>query len=222
MHWLREHPERRDIRRGSKKRGEGRLRLEIKKNSDHTACVWSGGRTTELFIYPETAKLEERNFYFRVSTATVEQEESIFSRFPGYVRHITPLAGGMKLIHGGRYAATLRPASVDIFDGSWATRSFGKCTDFNLIHRPEWMGRIGTLAHSGELRCPQSGFTIVYARHGAILEIKKGDEKFTEELGDGDLLAVETGQGESCLIRLSAGKIAAGPPVFATAARPAI
>lgn len=173
-----------------------------------------------MFIYPGTAKLEERDFYFRVSTATVEQEESNFSRFPGYVRHITPLAGGMRLIHSGHYAATLRPPSVDIFDGSWTTRSFGKCTDFNLIHRPEWRGRVGTLAPGDKLRCPQSGFTIIYALRGTGLEIEHAGEKFAKDLDDGGLLVVETGPDESCLIRLTADK-ACDPPVFATAARPA-
>ena len=46
--------------------------------SDMPVSLWSGGRTTEIYIAPEGALYAERNFLFRISTAEVELEESDF------------------------------------------------------------------------------------------------------------------------------------------------
>jgi environmental stress-induced protein Ves len=193
---------------------------ETRRKRDCPVSVWAGGRTTELFIYPRSAKLADRDFDIRVSSATVELDESEFSRFPGYVRHITPLAGEMKLVHSARYVATLRAPSVDIFDGSWTTRSFGRCTDFNLIHKPEWTGRIGALSTS-ELTLAPSGFTVVYAKSaGTVIDVKNGGEKFAVHLDGCDMLLIETSPDDSCLVSFRGEKSPnAAPPVFATAAK---
>ena len=41
---------------------------------------WSGGSTTELFIWPKDASYAERRFNIRISTATVDVESSTFTR----------------------------------------------------------------------------------------------------------------------------------------------
>ncbi|MDR1048301.1 MAG: HutD family protein, partial [Synergistaceae bacterium] len=66
------------------------MKHDVKKRASLRVAAWSGGSTTELFIYPGDADLAKRNFELRVSSATVEAEESLFSSFAGYVRHITP------------------------------------------------------------------------------------------------------------------------------------
>jgi environmental stress-induced protein Ves len=35
---------------------------------------WSGGTTTQLAIYPENSSYQQRNFLYRISTATVDIE----------------------------------------------------------------------------------------------------------------------------------------------------
>ncbi len=52
--------------------------MELVTHNQQKISTWSGGTTTELFIYPEVAEYSERNFDFRISTATVEVEESNF------------------------------------------------------------------------------------------------------------------------------------------------
>jgi len=49
---------------------------------------WSGGTTTQLAIYPEDADYGKRNFTWRLSTATVEAAESVFTSLPGIDRII--------------------------------------------------------------------------------------------------------------------------------------
>jgi environmental stress-induced protein Ves len=47
----------------------------LKSNPQNTA-KWSGGETTELFISPEGSSYKKRDFDFRLSTATVEVNQS--------------------------------------------------------------------------------------------------------------------------------------------------
>lgn len=105
----------------------------IIKTSEYKINKWSGGETTELKIYPEDSSLGERNFIYRISSATVEDEESVFSAFEGYERFITPLEGKMSLEHSNHHSVDLNEYDIDYFSGNWTTKSKGKCRDFNFI-----------------------------------------------------------------------------------------
>jgi|GEM_PF-6280769 len=50
------------------------------------AKVWANGTTTELVKFPVDSDFLKRDFIFRISTATVEAEESTFSDFSGLTR----------------------------------------------------------------------------------------------------------------------------------------
>ena len=60
---------------------------------------WSGGSTTQLYICPENATLQELNFDLRISSAIIEVESSNFTTFSGYKRIIFPLEGILTLQH---------------------------------------------------------------------------------------------------------------------------
>lgn len=98
---------------------------------------WSGGTTTELFIFPATASYADRNFDFRISTATVESETSDFTELNGFSRYLMVLEGEMIIRHEERYEKQLHRFDFDEFEGSWKTQSAGKVRDFNIIYRPE-------------------------------------------------------------------------------------
>ena len=97
------------------------------------AKAWANGTTTELIKYPTDSDFLKRDFIFRISTATVEAEESTFSDFSGLTRILMVLEGTITLIHEGRYQKHLNPYDQDTFDGSWSTRSIGKVRDFNVM-----------------------------------------------------------------------------------------
>lgn len=82
--------------------------------SDMPVSLWSGGRTTEIYIAPEGALYAERNFLFRISTAEVELEESDFTSLPDYNRLIASVSGTMRLAHGanGREKLVLPRSTV--------------------------------------------------------------------------------------------------------------
>lgn len=97
--------------------------------------VWRGGKTKEIFIYPENSKYEDRNFLFRISTSTVELSESDFTILPNYTRKIAVIDGEMYLTHDdGTEPCQLVPMeTVHTFDGGANTHCNGKCTDVNLM-----------------------------------------------------------------------------------------
>ncbi|PIC63919.1 hypothetical protein CSV79_09590 [Sporosarcina sp. P13] len=94
---------------------------------------WSGGDTTELAIYPGEADYAKRNFQWRISSAVVEAEESIFTTLPTIDRIIMVIDGEMTLKHEGHHQIHLTPYEQDRFSGGWTTRSYGKVRDFNLM-----------------------------------------------------------------------------------------
>ena len=109
--------------------------FKVLKPSDYLTTRWSGGSTTQLAIAPEGAVYADRDFLWRISSATVELDESDFTPLPDYRRLISTVQGDMTLSHNGDASLTLHPGDVHTFDGGDATHSAGRCTDFNLMLR---------------------------------------------------------------------------------------
>ncbi|ATP41663.1 hypothetical protein CSE16_17385 [Solibacillus sp. R5-41] len=107
--------------------------IQLIRKNEQTTNKWSGGFTTQLAIYPENADYLERNFKWRISSAIVELEESIFTPLPGINRLIMVIDGELTLEHEGHHHVHLKPYEQDRFNGGWTTRSFGKVRDFNLM-----------------------------------------------------------------------------------------
>ncbi len=107
--------------------------IKIIKKDKLSSSKWSGGTTTQLYIYPENELYENRNFTFRISSAEVNLEESTFTKLPNIKRRIMILDGKLKLIHENHHSVTLEKFQQDTFYGDWDTKSYGKVTDFNLM-----------------------------------------------------------------------------------------
>ena len=86
---------------------------------DYVTTSWSGGTTTQLAIAPEGAVYADRDFLWRLSSATVELDHSDFTSLPDY----------------NRFLAELEPGRVAAFDGGVPVESWGQCVDFNLMVR---------------------------------------------------------------------------------------
>lgn len=122
-------------------------------SADYDTTRWSGGTTTQIAISPAGARYADRDFLWRVSSATVELDASDFTPLPDYERFLSTLQGSIHVSHDGGGPLALTPGNIHRFDGGAATRSEGICTDFNLMLRK---GRC-----SGEMRCLHLG------EHGA-------------------------------------------------------
>lgn len=153
---------------------------------------WSGGTTTQLFIFPPTASYQQRNFQFRLSSATVDVEKSDFTSLPGFSRKLMILAGKITISHQGHYSKQLNKFDVDTFEGDWNTSSVGKCTDFNLMTTDSTSGEISTcIIEKGRplsIRIKEScDWYIIYLFAG-IVGLKINDEIVS--LSKGDLLVL--------------------------------
>lgn len=112
---------------------------------------WTSGTSTELYIHPSESNFHKRDFIFRISTATVETEESTFSDFTGLTRILMVLRGKIRINHEERYEVTLNPFDQDTFNGSWKTRSYGCGQDFNVIFNETCIAKIShRLCSSGQ------------------------------------------------------------------------
>lgn len=99
----------------------------------YTTTNWSGGKTSELFIYPAEANFKKGDYSLRISIATVEVESSDFTSLPDVQRTLMVLDGTLKLEHEGQHSCEIQPFEQDQFSGDWSTKSWGKVTDFNVM-----------------------------------------------------------------------------------------
>lgn len=113
----------------------------------YVVSEWSGGTTTQLAIYPESALYADRDFLWRLSSAEVRTPESDFTPLPDYDRLISVVSGKMELTVGGAKHVALEPLEVFAFDGGTPVKSRGLCSDFNLMMRKgKCRGTIETFA----------------------------------------------------------------------------
>lgn len=149
---------------------------------------WSGGTTTELFIFPPTADYRQRNFLFRLSTATVKTEQSEFTPLPGVSRKLMVLSGGIHIMHETRYSKQLSKFEVDTFEGDWKTSSIGLCTDFNLMTTGTASGELRAISIQKEeslsyIFPEKEGWVFLYLFSG-FLNVEINEEISTMEKGD--------------------------------------
>ena len=180
--------------------------IEHIKATDLKPNKWSGGTTTQLAIYPKDADYKKLNFQFRISTATVETEESTFTKLLGISRKLMILDGEIKIEHKDRYTQTLKKFEQDSFEGHWNTKSYGKATDFNLMTTGTTKGEIDAiiLNKNKEFRHTiVSDFYSIYVYTGKInVSIKNK----IYELYCGDILLLIPENKEKDLILLTKEK----------------
>lgn len=109
------------------------MNYQVLKEENFNISNWTGGKTTELGIFPESGSYLKRDFVWRLSTATCEKEESSFSKLPDFERVLLVLSGNVVLAHQDVRAARLNELEQDRFDGAYSTKSFGQITDYNLM-----------------------------------------------------------------------------------------
>ncbi|MBE5971979.1 MAG: HutD family protein [Lachnoclostridium sp.] len=132
--------------------------IRHKCSSEYNTSSWSGGTTTELGIGPEGSRYADRDFLWRISSATVDLEESTFTVLPDYDRIIMTLEGEIDLCHNDGEWIHLKAFETHSFDGGDDTVSRGKVVDFNLMTRKGAAG--GTM------------LPLVFLADGTCFEIK--------------------------------------------------
>ncbi len=166
------------------------MSIQLFTADKRTTVNWASGTSTELFIYPADATFAGRNFLFRISTATVEAEESTFTFFQGITRHLMILKGQLELTHHGRYTRHLQPYDQDTFSGEWNTSARGKVTDFNLMLKN---GATGSLAHQHIEAGVDASFTAKAEYYFIFLHLGRATAGNGLTISSGDLLLIDKG-----------------------------
>lgn len=122
------------------------MKLEIKNLKDLPFTTWSGGTTTQLFIKPENFTVKD-DFDIRISSATIDPGDSIFSDFSKYNRFLTILDGWIDIAHPSEetnqcVGKRLEKHVPYYFDGAIKTTSSStvKVIDFNVIWKKSLAG----------------------------------------------------------------------------------
>ena len=141
------------------------MSITIIPSSSFKTTQWSGGTTTELYIWPEGSSYAERRFGFRISSALVELDESVFTRLEGVKRFITPLENGFTLVVNGEAIRLERCEALE-FSGEDDVKCFGSGRDLNLMLK----GCEGVMKPvSGAFRVYDCGNAFLFAPDGARL-----------------------------------------------------
>lgn len=138
------------------------------------AC-WAGGKTWQLLIIPADSSLTERNFDYRLSSASIESPHSVFSSFPGYERDLVSLTETVRLKVSGR-SFDLTPMQVFHFSGDDPVESDGTTQDLNLIKGSGLPGKLEIIR--GKICGPALVFD---SAQMALLTLADGEEYFFQE-----------------------------------------
>lgn len=196
--------------------------VEILRKNEFEVSSWSGGSTTQLYIFPRDALYSERKFKWRLSSAKVEVEESVFTPLPGFSRIIMVIEGEIHLEHQGHHSAVLKAYEKDSFSGDWVTRCVGKATDFNLMTNKDCSGELDNfsldngerteviLDHEGGSTKQCSFVTDAFYFIGGDSMVRL-DGMERQYIRDGDLLVITREVGQSIspveLINQSSGRL---------------
>ena len=167
------------------------------KPENYVHSTWSGGTTTQIAIGPEGAVYADRTFLWRLSSATVDLEQSDFTALPDYNRFISTLEGEIDVVHNQGQPIHLAPYKIHEFDGGASTQSFGRCRDFNLMLRKgACEGLLESVCVNGDTDVSACDAAIAAAEATILLYLCEGTVK-VEAMGD----TLELQAGESVMIR---------------------
>lgn len=170
------------------------LNYELIKPIQYKQSNWQGGTTTEIYISPKNALYANRDFDFRISSAEVLLPESDFTSLDGYMRHIMLLDGEMKLKHKGFHSVTLDVFGQDYFDGSWQTKSYGRCTDFNLMLKQGFLGKLEAIKADQKQKLNNKKTTAFFSLqdHLSASISHQGQQAISLEMDKKDFLIIHT------------------------------
>lgn len=189
------------------------MKIKTIEPSKFKTTVWSGGETTEIYIYPPKSSYSERNFLFRISSATVNDKESVFTKLENVKRHLMVIEGGVKLEHLGFHSKALKEYETDEFLGDWETKSYGICRDFNLMVKGKNNSNLFYLDIDGEnekINFKRNNIYVLYSfdtniklcgfnfdKNNAVIISEIEDDDFINISGKGKVIvsSVETADG---------------------------
>jgi len=171
-----------------------KIRLFPKKDSTHS--IWSGGLTYEYLIYPETARYGNRDFVFRISSATIEKAPSEFTKFKGYHRYLVMLDNGLD-IEVNKKKKVYEKYEIMEFNSDDEVTSYTKGIDFNWMVSEKIRHHKLQIAQTNQ-NC-NAQIILFFSLHTTVIKI---NEK-PYHLEPYDLLVIENPKKENIMLHFS-------------------
>ncbi|WP_343589141.1 HutD family protein [Flavobacterium sp.] len=170
------------------------IQLLSKKNTKPS--IWSGGLTYEYMIYPKTAIYANRDFAFRISSATIEQTPSEFTKFKGYHRYLVMLDNTLD-VEVNKEKKAYGKYEIMEFNSDDEVTSFTKGSDFNWMVSEKISRHKLEIANSNQ-NC-NAEMVIVFSLDTTVITI---NEK-PHHLEPYDLLVIENQEKENISFHFS-------------------
>lgn len=116
---------------------------------DYLLSDWGGGETCQIFIYPEQCNYADRDFIFRISSATIKESPSTFTILENYDRILVSLEQAIELAFQDT-SFLLKPFVPLSFSGADFVSSTGTTTDFNVMMRKGTEAKLTILHHEAQ------------------------------------------------------------------------
>jgi environmental stress-induced protein Ves len=170
------------------------ISLVTKKSSK--ASIWSGGLTYEYMIYPKSANYTDRDFVFRISSATIEQVPSEFTKFMGYHRYLVMLDNCLD-IELNKEKKVYEKYEIMEFNSDDEVNSYTNGMDFN------WMVSEKISRHKLEITNSNQNcnaqIIVLFSLDTTVIKI---NEK-PYDLDPYDLVAIENQEKEDVMLHFS-------------------
>ena len=163
------------------------------------ATSWAKGKTSEYYIYPENADYQNKDFLFRVSSATIDESPARFTLFIGYTRYLAMLDSTLD-ISINRNRNTYKINELIKFQSEDDVISYSTGKDFNLMLKEDISNHNVELTHG--FFTINNDFVVVFAINACEVFIKNDHYS----LNKNDCLIIETLEHEEYEL-ISADKI---------------
>ncbi|MDF9866523.1 environmental stress-induced protein Ves [Bacilli bacterium PM5-3] len=108
------------------------MQIKYIKQEDTKTTKWAKGSTSEYYIYPESCNYMNKDFLFRISSATIDEQPARFTMFIGYTRYLTMLDSALD-ISINRKQNTYENHEIIKFHSEDDTIAYSTGKDFNLM-----------------------------------------------------------------------------------------
>lgn len=132
--------------------------------------LWAGGSTYQYYLYPANSSYAEKDFLFRISSATIEQSPSVFTQFQGYTRYLSMLDNALDVTINGA-AQHFEKQQIFLFDSNDTVVSTSLGTDFNwMIHKSIKQHHLEITKQSQQCNSP---FILLFALEAVKITIQE-------------------------------------------------
>ncbi|WP_291153180.1 HutD family protein [Flavobacterium sp. UBA7680] len=172
------------------------MKISLLSKKDSKASIWSGGLTYEYMIYPKTANYTDRDFVFRISSATIEEVPSVFTKFKGYYRYLVMLDNDLE-IEVNKEKKVYDKYEIIEFNSDDEVASYTNGVDFNWMVSEKIDHHKLRIANSNQICNAQ--VIILFSLDTTVIKI---NEK-SYNLEPYDLLVIENQKKENIMLHFS-------------------